>query len=596
MNILLTEIRSLNLELSGLPEVAPDTASSFARLFQQQLPENSEFVRQVIDYNELYAEFEVPAGAPAETLEMPQAKAWRDYLAQDPMRISSDSNPLQTTPVNLEPIALPAAAQAPRPAAMAQSPIGELLPRGGKSLPDAGLAPPVPEPGKLQPGRVIHAPAQVQPGMIVNPPAQVQPGIAVSPPVQAPNSQTMAAGVNFQVPTGSPDPAAELKAQITRPSTIPANPDADSRTPVLPNAIEKAVIPAAAAAVPQAKSAPVAVARIATEARSLPSAELRQPSVPKGGPAIPAVQAEPVADTWSAAARFATLSKSATTLDPGPLEQRIPVNPEAPVARVPAPAESLAERAGINPERLPAAARAAAEVQPARPAAAAAETTAAGELRENPRIQLTQPPQPLENNPPQNAPVRAAEPVPNVTAPPAPAAGAPAPVAATPLTVAQAAPAAGEVLPPQLEVLQLSRQANGNDWGNGIGERVQWMINQKQNSAMIRLDPPALGKLDVQVKIAEDSTTITIQTQHAQTRDLIETASHRLRDFLQESGYQNVNVDVSQRQDQQQARAQTAAGSGDDSNRDADAEQDIDDSTMQQGHAYQGDGLLDTFA
>ena len=111
--------------------------------------------------------------------------------------------------------------------------------------------------------------------------------------------------------------------------------------------------------------------------------------------------------------------------------------------------------------------------------------------------------------------------------------------------------------------LQLSRQAEAGDWGNGLGERVQWMINQKQNSAMIRLDPPALGKLDVQVKIAEDATTITIQTQHAQTRDLIETASHRLRDFLQESGYQNVNVDVSQRQDQQQARAQGGSAQDD---------------------------------
>jgi flagellar hook-length control protein FliK len=109
--------------------------------------------------------------------------------------------------------------------------------------------------------------------------------------------------------------------------------------------------------------------------------------------------------------------------------------------------------------------------------------------------------------------------------------------------------------------MTLARNADSTELGSGLSERVNWMINQKQNTANIRLDPPFLGKLDVQIKIADDATTVVFQTQHAQTRDLIESASVRLRDFLQESGYQNVNVDVSQRQDQQQARSQTSLGS-----------------------------------
>ncbi len=113
-------------------------------------------------------------------------------------------------------------------------------------------------------------------------------------------------------------------------------------------------------------------------------------------------------------------------------------------------------------------------------------------------------------------------------------------------------------LPPQLETLALNNPRDTGAWGAGLGERINWMINQKMNTATIRLDPPALGRLDVHIQLADDATNVTINTQHGQTRDMIESASHRLREFLQENGYQNVNVDVSHQQEQnQQASEQT---------------------------------------
>jgi type III secretion system needle length determinant len=152
-------------------------------------------------------------------------------------------------------------------------------------------------------------------------------------------------------------------------------------------------------------------------------------------------------------------------------------------------------------------------------------------------------------------------------------------------------------LPPQLESMSLTRNADANEWSSGLSERINWMINQKHNTATIRLDPPALGKLDVQIKIVDDATTITIQTQTAQTRDLIDSASVRLRDFLQESGYQNVNVDVSQRQDQQQTRSQTTANTNPDQDDNSGQEQAADHQRQQQQASYfSGDGLVDTFA
>ena len=146
----------------------------------------------------------------------------------------------------------------------------------------------------------------------------------------------------------------------------------------------------------------------------------------------------------------------------------------------------------------------------------------------------------------------------------------------------------------QTDVLLLTKNADSAEWGKGIGERVNWMINQKLNSATIRIDPPHLGNLDVVVKVTDDVTTISIQTQHAQTRDLVDASAHRLRDFMQESGFQNVNVDVSQRQEQQQARSQQPSVSESPSEENpSENEKAAEEENYQQ--VISGDGLVDTF-
>ncbi len=96
--------------------------------------------------------------------------------------------------------------------------------------------------------------------------------------------------------------------------------------------------------------------------------------------------------------------------------------------------------------------------------------------------------------------------------------------------------------------LHLSPQAAPSQWGQAIAERVSMAINKQLSSAEIRLDPPHLGKLDIHIQVKDDSATVMIHTQHAQTRDMIDSASIRLREFLQEAGYNSVNVDVSHRE------------------------------------------------
>jgi hypothetical protein len=112
-----------------------------------------------------------------------------------------------------------------------------------------------------------------------------------------------------------------------------------------------------------------------------------------------------------------------------------------------------------------------------------------------------------------------------------------------------------------LERMVMTNPDSSAEWGSGLGERVSLMLNKKQNAATIRLDPPMLGKMDIQIQVKDNVTNVTINTQHAQTRDMVDGASYRLREFLEDAGYQNVNVDVSHQSDQQNNDAQFMSNS-----------------------------------
>lgn len=93
--------------------------------------------------------------------------------------------------------------------------------------------------------------------------------------------------------------------------------------------------------------------------------------------------------------------------------------------------------------------------------------------------------------------------------------------------------------------MQLPLHSTPAQWGLALGDKVQWMINSKLETAEIRIDPPHLGKMDVKIKMDGDNANVVIHTHQAATRDLVDAASFRLKEMLQDSGYNTVNVDVS---------------------------------------------------
>jgi flagellar hook-length control protein FliK len=130
----------------------------------------------------------------------------------------------------------------------------------------------------------------------------------------------------------------------------------------------------------------------------------------------------------------------------------------------------------------------------------------------------------------------------------APAASAPTHAAAGP------SPSAGRVLDIPVPVQQ-------NGWGEALGNRVAWLANQQIQSAELHLNPPQLGPIDVQIRLADSQASIEFGAHHALVRDAIESALPKLREMFAAQGLHLADVNVSH-QSFAQGRQPPAAGEG----------------------------------
>ncbi len=82
-------------------------------------------------------------------------------------------------------------------------------------------------------------------------------------------------------------------------------------------------------------------------------------------------------------------------------------------------------------------------------------------------------------------------------------------------------------------------------WDQALGQRVVWMVAQKNPTAELHVNPPELGPLSVTVSVANNTASATFVAAHAATRDAIADAMPRLRDMLAQSGIALGQVSVS---------------------------------------------------
>lgn len=111
---------------------------------------------------------------------------------------------------------------------------------------------------------------------------------------------------------------------------------------------------------------------------------------------------------------------------------------------------------------------------------------------------------------------------------------------------AQGAAAADKsrTMPPPDTFLQA--QVGKPGWSEELGGKVVWLINQQQQGAELRLNPPHLGPLEVRITIQQDQASVAFTAHHAVTREALEAAIPRLREMLGEQGLNLVDVNVSQ--------------------------------------------------
>jgi flagellar hook-length control protein FliK len=82
-------------------------------------------------------------------------------------------------------------------------------------------------------------------------------------------------------------------------------------------------------------------------------------------------------------------------------------------------------------------------------------------------------------------------------------------------------------------------------WDQALGQRVVWMVAQRNPTAEIHVNPPDLGPLSVTVNVNNNTASATFVAAHAATRDAITDAMPRLKNMLAESGISLGQVTVS---------------------------------------------------
>ena len=108
--------------------------------------------------------------------------------------------------------------------------------------------------------------------------------------------------------------------------------------------------------------------------------------------------------------------------------------------------------------------------------------------------------------------------------------------------------------------LNLEAPLGTKDWGEAVGERILWMVGRTIQGATLRVTPPHLGSIDIQLTLQQDQTKVSFTTQNGAVREALEAAIPRLREMFVETNLQLANVDVNHRQAEDQRGMSGNAG------------------------------------
>ena len=110
----------------------------------------------------------------------------------------------------------------------------------------------------------------------------------------------------------------------------------------------------------------------------------------------------------------------------------------------------------------------------------------------------------------------------------------------------------------QVPTLKVAAGVDTAEFGQGVADRVSYMVDNNLNGAKLQVNPPQLGPIEVRIAVQGDHAQVWLTSHSAVTRDALESSSPKLREMLGSQGFGQVSVDISQRSFQERpSQAQT---------------------------------------
>lgn len=94
------------------------------------------------------------------------------------------------------------------------------------------------------------------------------------------------------------------------------------------------------------------------------------------------------------------------------------------------------------------------------------------------------------------------------------------------------------------KMMQLPQSVLQNEWQPQLGQKLVMMSHGGIKNAMISLNPPELGPLNVKVNVDDDKVKVVFNSTHHLTKEAIETAVPKLKEMFEAEGMELVQVDV----------------------------------------------------
>lgn len=136
-----------------------------------------------------------------------------------------------------------------------------------------------------------------------------------------------------------------------------------------------------------------------------------------------------------------------------------------------------------------------------------------------------------------------------------------------PMNTSAALDMAAQAAPERSDSMLLQLQGKTQEFPAKFTQQVAFIVGRGLQQAMIRLDPPELGRIEVKIQKEDERVQVQVVTQSPQARELVERNIHQLKELFAEQGMQLTDADIQHNdsgQSNEQAQANDQRMLGDD--------------------------------